>query len=177
MSQDKRHIKVNLEDLKDAFTSGFEGMRHYLDLETGDVVLVTADTRQQLETLLESTGGESIEAVQEAILQEDIPNWQKEALVDAVLVEFGFASHFIDIPHDESHEAYADMEAFIETVPDPHLQDLLQVAIRGKGAFRRFKDVLLDYPQMRERWFQFKDERLRERVLEWLDLNDIDPSL
>jgi hypothetical protein len=34
------------------------------------------------------------------------------------------------------------MEAFIETVSDWHLQEPLQVAIQGKGAFRRFKDVL-----------------------------------
>jgi len=46
---------------------------------------------------------------------------------------------------------------------------LLEVAIRGKGAFRRFKDVLEGYPEEMERWFSFKDDRLRERALEWLD--------
>ena len=67
------------------------------------------------------------------------------------------------------------MEAFIETVPRQHLQELLQVAIQGKGAFRRFKDVLGAYPQERERWFQFHDERLRQRVLDWLEREDITP--
>jgi hypothetical protein len=67
------------------------------------------------------------------------------------------------------------MQAFITTVEDDHLSELLEVAINGKGAFRRFKDVLLNYPEERERWFQFKDDRMKERALEWLD--DIDVTL
>ena len=75
----------------------------------------------------------------------------------------------------ESHEGYREMEDFIATVDNEHLAELLEVAINGKGAFRRFKDVLLNYPEERERWFQFKDERIEERALEWLD--DIDVAL
>jgi hypothetical protein len=80
------------------------------------------------------------------------------------------------IPRVESHEAYGDMEDFIATAKDEHLADLLQVAINGKGAFRRFKDVLLRYPEERERWFKFKDDRMRERALEWLDEIGISPA-
>jgi len=79
------------------------------------------------------------------------------------------------IPKAESHEGYEDMVDFIATVKDEHLAELLEVAINGKGAFRRFKDVLLNYPEERERWVQFKDDRTQERTLEWLD--DIDVSL
>jgi hypothetical protein len=79
------------------------------------------------------------------------------------------------IPKAESHEGYGDMEDFIATVEDEHLAELLEVAINGKGAFRRFKDVLARYPEERERWFRFKDERMEERALEWLD--DIGISL
>ena len=51
------------------------------------------------------------------------------------------------IPKAESYEGYRDMQAFITTVEDDHLSELLEVAINGKGAFRRFKDVLLNYPK------------------------------
>ena len=60
------------------------------------------------------------------------------------------------------------MQAFIETVASPRLQDRLWAAIRGRGAFRGFKDVLASYTAERERWFTFKDDRVRLRVLEWL---------
>jgi hypothetical protein len=79
------------------------------------------------------------------------------------------------IPKAESHEGYEDMQDFIATVEDEHLAELLDVATNGKGAFRRFKDVLLGYPEERERWFKFKDDRMQERALEWLD--DIDVTL
>ena len=79
------------------------------------------------------------------------------------------------IPKAESHEGYQDMVDFIATVDNERLVELLEVAINGKGAFRRFKDVLLNYPEERERWFQFKDERMEERALEWLD--DIEVTL
>ena len=77
------------------------------------------------------------------------------------------------IPKAESHEGYRDMQAFIETVDNEHLAELLEVAISGKGAFRRFKDVLLNYPEEREKWFQFKNDRVEERVLDWLDGIDV----
>ena len=79
------------------------------------------------------------------------------------------------IPRAESHDAYEDMEDFIATVGNKHLVELLEVAIGGKGAFRRFKDVLVRYPEERERWFRFKDDRVQQRALEWLD--DIGISL
>jgi hypothetical protein len=79
------------------------------------------------------------------------------------------------IPKAESHEGYEDMVDFIAMVKDERLVELLEVAINGKGAFRRFKDVLLNYPEERERWFQFRDDRVHEKALEWL--GDIDVSL
>jgi hypothetical protein len=79
------------------------------------------------------------------------------------------------IPKAESHEGYQDMVDFIASVDNERLTELLEVAINGKGAFRRFKDVLLNYPEERERWFKVKDERMEERALEWLD--DIEVTL
>ncbi|OGO24271.1 MAG: hypothetical protein A2144_06185 [Chloroflexi bacterium RBG_16_50_9] len=91
---------------------------------------------------------------------------QTEKLKDRIEEDF---ERYERIPKAESHEGYQDMVDFIATVEDEHLAELLEVAINGKGAFRRFKDVLLNYPAERERWFKFKDERMEERALEWLD--------
>jgi hypothetical protein len=79
-------------------------------------------------------------------------------------VEMG---RFVEIPKQESQDAYEVMEDFAETVANPHLRELLAVALRGKGAFRRFKDVLLDYPAERERWFAFENGRRRKAVEAW----------
>src|SRR5256885_1192411 len=83
-------------------------------------------------------------------------------------------SRYVRVPALESSEGYQIMEDFIATVGDRRLQGLLELAIRGRGAFRRFKDVLAEYPRERERWFAFHDARLRELVLRWLESEGIE---
>ena len=79
------------------------------------------------------------------------------------------------IPRAESYEGYEDMADFIATVEDERLAELLEVAIDGKGAFRRFKDVLARYPDEREKWFGFKDDKTMERAIGWLERIGISP--
>src|SRR5690606_14073320 len=74
-----------------------------------------------------------------------------------------------------SREQYRWMERFIATVEDPELRDKLVRSIDGKGAFRRFKDVLMAYPVDRERWFAFRSERLRACMEAWLNAHGITP--
>jgi predicted nucleotidyltransferase len=76
-----------------------------------------------------------------------------------------------------SSEAYQDMDDFIATVPSPRARDLLARAIAGRGAFRRFKDTLFEYPELRTAWFAFRDARMEQRALRWLaDEGLVDPG-
>ncbi|MGC9193109.1 MAG: UPF0158 family protein [Thermoplasmata archaeon] len=34
--------------------------------------------------------------------------------------------------------------------------------------------MLLNYPKERERWFKFRNEKMEERVLEWLESESYD---
>ena len=67
-----------------------------------------------------------------------------------------------------SHEAYSDMEDFVALVTDRQARELLACAIGGRGAFRRFKDTLLGFPELREAWFRFHDARMQRRAIGWL---------
>ncbi len=67
-----------------------------------------------------------------------------------------------------SRAGYRDMELFIDRVEDPRLADRLARSIQGRGAFRRFKDVLADWPDLLEGWYGFTDERQRGRARAWL---------
>src|SRR6202011_2044578 len=53
------------------------------------------------------------------------------------------------------------------------LRGKLTQAIDGKGAFRRFKDVLMGFGTERERWFTFRSERLRTFMEAWLTAHAI----
>lgn len=74
-----------------------------------------------------------------------------------------------------SREQYRWMERFIPLVEDVDLRQKLLSAIDGKGAFRRFKDVLMGHVQERERWFAFRSERLRVFMEAWLGAHALHP--
>lgn len=67
-----------------------------------------------------------------------------------------------------SKDGYGDMEVFIATVSDHRRREMLEVAITGRGAFRRFKDVLARWPGELDRWYLFSEERCRGRARAWL---------
>jgi hypothetical protein len=82
---------------------------------------------------------------------------------------------YLAIEPVSSREQYRWMERFIPTVEDDGLRGKLNQAIDGKGAFRRFKDVLMSYTTERERWFTFRSERLRTFMEAWLSAHAVTP--
>jgi hypothetical protein len=173
-----QQLKVDLGELAFAFESGFHELSNYLDLETGEIVVVTDDARGHLEAIYEAMNGEEGEELpgMATLLAEwGLPDWQRQAVLQADAVERGYGDRFLAVPQMGSHEAYRDMEDFIIIIRSPRLRELLDVAITGRGAFRRFKDVLYNYPHEEKRWFAFKEARMVERVREWLEAHDIEP--
>lgn len=73
----------------------------------------------------------------------------------------------------DSGEGYRDMADFVSAVSNRKAHDLLSRAIEGRGAFRRFKDTLFEFPDLREKWFAFHDARMHRRGLEWLVDHDL----
>lgn len=67
-----------------------------------------------------------------------------------------------------ARESYQDLVDFSARVRDPRTRELLERAIAGRGAFRRFKDTLHELPELRASWFAFRDARMERRAIEWL---------
>lgn len=69
---------------------------------------------------------------------------------------------------------YADMADFAEGISNEQAQRRLERAIRGRGAFRRFRDELYEeYPDLVGVWNAFRDSRAQRRAVEWLVENDL----
>ncbi len=85
-------------------------------------------------------------------------------------------ANYIRIDPASSREQYRWMERFVGSVADGPLRERLIMAIDGKGAFRRFKDVLLAYPAERERWFTYRADLLHWHMHNWLLERQIDPQ-
>lgn len=83
-------------------------------------------------------------------------------------------SSYLRVDPVSSREQYRWMERFIATVEEGPLRQKLLQSIDGKGAFRRFKDVLVSFPVDRERWFTFRSERLRTCMESWLEAQGVE---
>ena len=170
-----RRLKVDLQDLAMAFEDhGFE-LSNYLDMETGRVVSFSGDDFSECEEdddeLRKVEPGEDDDEGPELTSE---PDWIQAEMHFARKSGNGLGTRYIDIPSDDRHEAYRDMEAFIDTVQDSRLQGWLARAIVGRGAFRRFGDALSGNFHERRRWFEFKNARLEMRIREWLESEEIE---
>lgn len=87
--------------------------------------------------------------------------------------ELDESARFIFVEPIESRAGWEDMRDFIEMVTDRRVRELLEVAIAGKGAFGRFRDVLRDAPGERARWLEEHDRRMQDRARAWLEAHDI----
>ena len=86
-----------------------------------------------------------------------------------------YPGYFKKVPKLESFESYKDMEDFIEQLKNATLARLLTVSINGKGAFRRFKDVINEFPKEQKAWYTFKEVKMKTRVYEWLKEIGVNP--
>ena len=68
----------------------------------------------------------------------------------------GFVEDYIPLPGQYDINEYRIMEEFIYELPEGKNQDVLERAIQGRGAFRRFKDKLYDL-NLEQHWYSYKD--------------------
>jgi len=174
----KRQVRVDLDELTIALDTDFSELYQYLDLETGQIISVTQEIAWELEEIYDEIydeEGNRIVTLEDYLQHRDDPDWQKEMMLEADQVEQGYGTRHIRVERDDPYDDYQAMERFIGTVKDTCLRERLWDAIQGRGAFRRFKDLLAYHPQVRDDWFAFKDARLRKRVANWLEFHDIEP--
>jgi predicted nucleotidyltransferase len=83
------------------------------------------------------------------------------------------ARGFLYIEPIKSSDGYEDMADFVSGIADRRARERLERAIEGRGAFRRFKDALFEFSELRDLWFSFHDARMRRRAVWWLAENDL----
>jgi len=147
LPQSPRRVPVDWDDLEMALTSNAGEWACYLDVRSGEVQMVPVDR----------FGGD---------------DWPSEEQIEA---EFA-AGHLIQIEPLDSSVEYAWMAEFAASVRDARVRSRLEIALDGRGAFRRFKNVLAGHPAEREQWFAFRDMRVHAAAREWLTEEGIEPT-
>lgn len=73
---------------------------------------------------------------------------------------------FLRFPTKYEIHQYRMMEAFIDRFSPGRTQEELAYAIRGKGAFHRFKQSVR-YHGLEQRWYDYLAEAYRELAIRW----------
>jgi hypothetical protein len=171
-----RELSIVFTELEDAFENSSYEMTFLLDTETGQVILLSDELRDELDSVWAEealTGGVEPSVLEAILEQRELEDWERSAVRAAILFEAGVGDRYVEIPRQDSREGFMDMEEFIETVGEARLRDRLWGALRQRRPFRRFKDTLLHDEAETERWYVFQRERLRERMQRWLRVEGI----
>ena len=150
---------VKLSELIEALEFDFEETRTFVDLEDGCVVTVQKSVLSDVE-----------EGDEEAL--SDVPDWQKDEVEIARAIVADSGKRFVTPPDKYEFHEYRQMERFIGTVRNSEAADQLWQAIKGKGAFRYFKDTA-DRLGLLNQWFQYRDDAMKEFVVDWAADNNV----
>jgi hypothetical protein len=140
-------IEAAMEDVERDYNE------YFLDKDTGEVIILTEEVTGYAE---------------EQELRDDLPEWMLNQIKIAKEILIENPERYINIPMKPLSESYKLMVEFADSVTDELLREKLNIALVGKGAFHRFKMVLIDYPFYKQKWFQFKEQKLKIEILDWL---------
>jgi hypothetical protein len=82
---------------------------------------------------------------------------------------------YLMIPTRRPQDNFMIMETFVyEKIQDNKIAEKFNQALERKKPFRNFKDLLFDYPNLREQWFTYHHEHLKNETINWLCTNNIE---
>jgi hypothetical protein len=93
----------------------------------------------------------------------DLPDWQNGEVEIARAIVADSGERFVNAPDKFDFHEYRQMERFIGTVENAGAAEQLWRAIKGKGAFRYFKDTASRLGLLKQ-WYQYRDEAMKEYV-------------
>ena len=102
----------------------------------------------------------------------DLPDRQRPELEIARAIVKESGERFVDAPDKFDFHEYRQLERFIETVANTDAAGQLLRAIKGKGAFRYFKDTASRLGLL-EQWYRFRDMAMKEFVVDWAESHQI----
>jgi hypothetical protein len=150
---------VKLQDIIDGMLIQFDENYTYLNLKTCEVISVSKDDLRTAEE-------------EEDELIDDLPDWQQESLKVAFDVIENFED-YKELPNKFEINEYDMMENFCYSLDNQRRKDTLLDAIRGKGAFRRFKDKISDLG-IGEKWYTYRDQSYKQIAIDWCRENDLE---
>jgi hypothetical protein len=149
-------VPAKVEDLVDALDMQNDQTASYFSRETGEVYVISDEAMQIAE------GGTDADDALHDCEQEEIELARR--ILDS--------DRYVALPTSWDVDAWRIMEAFCYSLDHQDIRAEFLGAIRGRGAFRYFKDLLLRHG-LRDSWYAFRGEALRKIAIEWCEEHEI----
>ncbi len=148
-------VRVALRDVVDAMDSQSDEFSAYLHRPTGRVILISE---------------EALHAAEDGLVGEEAGVVEEE-LADARAILAG-GDDYVALPDRFEIDEYRMMERFGLAIEEPAVQDEVLAAIRGRGAFRRFKDTARQLG-LADAWYAWRDRGYQAAARDWGEANGI----
>ncbi|MEH7348491.1 UPF0158 family protein [Gottfriedia acidiceleris] len=149
--------KVKIKDIIEEMEMQFDGYRSFVKIRTGEVFSVSEDD------LIDVEDEKTID---------DLQDWQIENLEIANEIVENYED-YKELPSRYELDEYKIVKDFCLTVKDVKVQKILLITIEGKGAFRRFKDAVIEF-NIEMDWYSYRDRRYKDLAIAWCQNNDIE---
>ena len=87
-------------------------------------------------------------------------------------IDAGYGTRYFRLPEQHDINDYSIMEDFIYSLPQGEARDRLANTTHGRGAFRRFREGLMQY-DLENDWYSFRDEAYMQIARDWCTDNGI----
>lgn len=150
-------MKVKLSEIIEGMELQSEDFYYFLNLETGKNASVSR------EALFLADEGETYD---------HLLDWQQEeAELAYQIIENN--DQFIQPPSRYEINEYQMMETFCYNQSNTKIQSELLNSIRGRGAFRHFKAMIIRLG-IEDDWFDYRDKKYKQIAIDFCEQNQID---
>jgi hypothetical protein len=128
-----------------------------LTIRADELIMAFEGFGTEMQHFFDRQAGEVLTVFEEAMEEEDIERLDADP------------DRYLLIEPVPSSVGYEVMSDFVDTLPEGKVSRELARALQQRHPFRRFKDVLLDYPTVQEDWFRFHEQAFMRIIQAWLD--------
>jgi hypothetical protein len=159
-----KKLKIDIDNIANIMESSdrYDDL-WYLDTDTGELVHIELSVMEDVEDGSTKAADES-------------PEWMKKMVELAKIVLKDDRERFVEIPEFPSSESYDIMKQFVLDLKDKDIRNRLSDKIRGKGAFRHFKEAISEWPEIEKKWYIYREKSIRQEITDWLRSVGIKPE-
>ena len=144
MTTNKIKIIIDIDELVWAFENSSVSQHYFIDTKENEIIHINEELDEDVEEKLEEMANERYIVIPERMPSEDI-NIMKSFL------------YYLEGERND-----------ISIINEFHY------ALDRRKPFRNFKELLNNYPKIKEQWFKYKENKIKDEIIDWLFVNNIE---